>query len=867
YGLNRSFNASVRLITDELTWFEHVLPIPQASGNLTARLQMQGTLDSTAVKGGISLTDFKSRQIQMDTLVSYLNFTDLQHLEGGNLFIEARGGTLFGRNIQSGNLSMESTQDSIFVHNFQLSNPDGNLYLTGKMAKSLVGSVNTFQVRYKDVLLHNRTALPFRITDQGLEFDRGVLGINDGFIGVSGVFRDRDSLQGKVDITNLDLAPLNKVLVNNFSFTGKVNGEIEFRRIGKNQAIQANLDISNAIWHDLHYDRLQCRGNYYQGMLALTRVYLETPEGATINISGKIPLKLETSLSQDALIYNPNEQMSANIELQDIFLEDYAQFLPLKQKIAGKISGEMAITGTMDAPKSTMHFTVADPKFDRVGGEELQVDSEYGDNRLTFNSLQLDETGGGMYSGKGYLPLELDFATGEIRLLRDTAMNLQFHGDTQHLQFLEQYIKDLDGVSGTCAVDLEISGTPNKPIRDGSAAIKDGILEISQLENEITGVDAAFTLRNNMMTVDHFSGYMHDTQHNEIIEGFLQKVRHWITGLFTKQPSSEKPNLFVEGTLDFSKFFKPALNLRVDGNDIYIRTLLSEVEGLVNTDITLVGRDTLRITGDFEVAEEVVLRKEFTKREFPKEIEPTGKKGQQVEINLHADFPGNVYIKNGQLNAEFEGEIWLIQHGNEPMNISGSLNVLNGKFYYYNDTFTIEEGEISFDPVDLNPRVNVVATTQIEKEPIRITLTGELDNPNIALESTGNTNLSESDILSLLTFNSQVEQKGLVSPEIQSIFTTYLERQLENYGTKLMGLETFEVETQGQGLQDLQQVSITVGQRVSPNLYFLYGRDFSAVNPGNRLGLEYRVNKYVSFVGEIDEDGLYHFNYRLKYNY
>jgi len=867
YGFDQSFNASVKLTTDDLTSFSSLFSIPGATGNLTARLQMQGTFDSTAVKGGVSLTNFQTEQAHLDTLVSYLDFANLQRLEGGNLFVEARNGDLFGKTIESGNLYMESTRDSFVVHNLRLNDARGSLYLTGRMSKNFVGAVNTLQLRYKDVLLHNRTTLPVRLTNQGLQLDRGVLSINDGFIGVAGIFRNPDSLQVTMDITNLDLAPLNALLMKTLPFTGNLNGNIEFRRIQHDQAIRTDLNLTNAIWHDVPYEEIQCRGNYYQGVLALTRGALKTPEGATLEMSGKIPLLLETSLKQDSLVFAANQPLTANIELQDIYLEDYTKFLALKQKIAGKISGDMSISGTMEAPLSKMSLSVSDPKFDRVGGENLQVEAAYGHNRLTFTSLELNEREEGLYTGHGYLPLEVNLAAGKLRLMRDTQMDLRFHADTPQLQFLEQYIKDLDGMTGTCTLDLAVTGTPNHPLRNGTATIEDGILEISQLENEVTGVNAGFTLTDNLMSVDHFSAYMHDTQRGEIIEGVLQRARHWLSGLFRQQVSKEKPNVFVEGTLNFQKFFKPGLNLRLTGQDVYIRTLLSEIEGLVNTDITLVGRDTLRITGDLEVAEEVVLRKEFTKREFPKEIQTGGKKKSQVEINLHADFPGNVYIKNGQVNAEFEGEIWLIQHGREPLNISGSLTVLNGKFYYYNDTFTIEEGEISFDPVDSNPRLNVVATTQIEKEPIRITLTGELDNPTIALEATGDANLSESDILSLLTFNSQVEQGGLVSPELQSIFTTYLERQLENYGTQLMGLETFEVETQGQGLQDLQQVSITVGQRVSPNLYFLYGRDFLAVNPGSRLGLEYRVNKYVSFVGEIDEDGLYHFNYRLKYNY
>ena len=87
----------------------------------------------------------------------------------------------------------------------------------------------------------------------------------------------------------------------------------------------------------------------------------------------------------------------------------------------------------------------------------------------------------------------------------------------------------------------------------------------------------------------------------------------------------------------------------------------------------------------------------------------------------------------------------------------------------------------------------------------------------------------------------------------------------------MIGLETFNVETQGQTLQEIQAqdkpVVVTVGRRVTSNLFFTFKRDFFATNPTNLIGLEYQLNRYISLVGQVDEYGLYHFNYRLKYNY
>ncbi len=214
--------------------------------------------------------------------------------------------------------------------------------------------------------------------------------------------------------------------------------------------------------------------------------------------------------------------------------------------------------------------------------------------------------------------------------------------------------------------------------------------------------------------------------------------------------------------------------------------------------------------------------------------------------------------------------MWLLRHGNDPLNLSGSLNVLRGKFYYYNDTFTLREGEIYFASSEVNPRLNILAETDVEGTdiPVTIRLSGELDNPEVRIETSPEyaDQYSESELFSLISFNSEnVEMNEQV---VRTFLTTYLEKQLENYGSELIGLETFDVE--GVSLQNPEDVTVRMGRRVAPNLYFTFQRDFfttTTTSSTNRFGLEYQLNRYMSFIGEMDEEGLYHLNYRLKYNY
>ncbi len=256
--------------SQNLPMLSGILRLPEVDGTLRTRLQVKGTLDTTEVSGGVMIEDFQYQSFSMDTIVTYLNFADIKRFEQGHLFTEIRNGSVFGKRVVTGNLSLESRNDSLIVHTLQLSDRTGNLFMEGAFSKSLKGVVSKLQLKYNELFLHNRTDIPLSISESGVNVADGMIGINNGFIGISGTFHSLDSLQANVKFTNLDLAPFNNLLAEPVPFTGKMNGNVEFRRSQQERAFQTDLEITNAIWRDLYYDRIRCVGNYYDGLITIT---------------------------------------------------------------------------------------------------------------------------------------------------------------------------------------------------------------------------------------------------------------------------------------------------------------------------------------------------------------------------------------------------------------------------------------------------------------------------------------------------------------------------------------------------------------------------------------------------------------------
>ncbi|MCK4448270.1 MAG: translocation/assembly module TamB domain-containing protein, partial [Candidatus Marinimicrobia bacterium] len=107
------------------------------------------------------------------------------------------------------------------------------------------------------------------------------------------------------------------------------------------------------------------------------------------------------------------------------------------------------------------------------------------------------------------------------------------------------------------------------------------------------------------------------------------------------------------------------------------------------------------------------------------------------------------------------------------------------------------------------------------------------------------------------------------SSDALNIFGAYFERQVEKNVSRIIGLDAFELRTKSNILSDLQpdQWSMILGQKVARNLYVIYERNLSLIEPNQQVGIEYRLNRNMSIVGDVDQDGLINIKYKYKYHY
>jgi translocation and assembly module TamB len=201
----------------------------------------------------------------------------------------------------------------------------------------------------------------------------------------------------------------------------------------------------------------------------------------------------------------------------------------------------------------------------------------------------------------------------------------------------------------------------------------------------------------------------------------------------------------------------------------------------------------------------------------------------------------------GDINAVFGGDLSMRKEAHQRIELAGALQTVRGTYAYQGRRFTIErDGTLRFvGGSSLDPLISITATRTVSGVLIKAGLRGSASAPE--LELTSSPTLEESDILSLLLFNTPSNELGagqrnelafqaatlasgfVVSPAISAV------------GEKL-GLDFLQIEPSSSGTSGAFRLS--AGREIWKGLFLTYSREFSS-DPFNEVLAEYELSRYL----------------------
>jgi hypothetical protein len=462
----------------------------------------------------------------------------------------------------------------------------------------------------------------------------------------------------------------------------------------------------------------------------------------------------------------------------------------------------------------------------------------------------------GSYTGSGTLPADLSPTTGTLDVIVDAPVDLAFSGTTTQLDFMTPYFGDVDSLTGEYEIEMALSGTFKRLIRNGKLTARNGKVELFVMENPIVGVEGELVLVDNLLMVERLEGHTP----------------------YGRRRGRDDSRLTVSGTMDMTRFFKPVFDLQISGEHAYFARPLGEIEAVGSPAFAVTGRDTVYFRGDFVPDPgRAFLRMDFTgpKSYALKKVD----EGTILVFDIHIPLYSGAIVDNSDVNAEIEGEITLTKVGSEDFRFAGTIDVLSGNFVYNGYDFVFDEGTVTLEPSSLNPRFYLRATTQVdmlrsgasalrEDEPVTLVLTGTLDDPQISFESSAL--YSESDFLQLFALGQSVEEG------VDPVFTVGLNlkdivlRRIEKGTRQVSGLDRFQIQTASPSTVfpgGLDEVRIHVGKRLWSKVYVGVRADPTQSFDQYGYQVAYRLNRNMSLVGSVDEKGLWQIKYRYKFRY
>ncbi|NOZ08387.1 MAG: hypothetical protein GXO91_05865 [FCB group bacterium] len=721
---------------------------------------------------------------------------------------------------------------------------------------SLYGVLNTLDFR----------ADKFTLQKNGDVYTLGntILNIGEGTIGLSGEFKNLLNYQFLTDVNDLDIQLMNDFFRFNQLFQGTANGSFQISRSGGPPRVFSDVSISSGKLDNLDFNKLAGQFSFLNNRLLISDLSLDSHEGQ-LSIAGIINFSFEPGRSLVSAV----DSLGVICKLDNFELDTFHRYFRWGLDTRGMISGDLSISGRPDSPKMLGNFTIDQPVFDRIKGKSVTGTFVYENQKAYFKSVKAILENGA-YTVTGYIPANFDFVTADRKSAKNMPMDLMITGTATAIDFLQPYIESVDSLTGNFAMQMSISGTFLDPVRNGQVVLENGRISVLNLDNTFSSLNGYATIDDNKLTIKYLNGKSRGTVDDsnlwDSMKGFILRIFR------TDEKPEDSPNLQVSGGMDLSQFFRPDYNLELTGEDLFLKSSENKFIGIGDAKIYVTGRDTVMVTGQFIPKPNEFLITDDFHSEASLKIN-RHKTGPVFGYDIHVPLDNVVRMENSFLQGfELDGDLTITAMGDSDFRFSGTVNIINGTFILNGTEYTNTTGSIFLDPSNTIPTVDIEALTSVNGNQYRIFFRGPLNDPNYEIrdEDTGSFITSdEQDAILRLLITGGSGNNGNIGETGKTLFSNYIENEFEQFIAQHSPIDRFQVESESALLTDFNKadVNISIAKNITQKLYMNIRSDVFSDQITNEYEVGYRINRNMSLVGRLDQNGLPHMNYRIKIDY
>ncbi len=531
-----------------------------------------------------------------------------------------------------------------------------------------------------------------------------------------------------------------------------------------------------------------------------------------------------SNLGTDASIIPPSGNVAATVQVENIDLKNLAKTLGMKSTISGVLNASLDASGTVADLNARLNVDVRDLR------DEQWPKMQPASFGLTAQVAQDRLTASGKLQHPQIQPLELNlnmpFDFPKIVRARglpdDTPISATVRLPRSSVNFVRQFVPDVEQLDGSVALDVDVSGTIGNPVFSGAADMKVNVARFTNSTIPALGnFNAELAFSGNTLSLRRFGG--------ELAGGSLS----------------------ASGRVTFPKLTQPTLDLQLRANSALVAR---------NDTLTIRADAGIGITGPLASAT-VSGNVALTDSHILKNIEliPIGLPGRPPpqppsagpEISVTApplrDWKFDVAIKTKN-PVEIRGnlasggatvDLKLTGTGLHP-GLQGVVQLKNVEATLPFSRLEVSQGLLTFDPSDpMNPKVSLQGRSVIRDYTVRVYVYGTVESPQAIFTS----------------------EPPLPQEEIISLIATGATRQ-ELSGTNVLAGRAAMLL-----LQELYRKIVKKGQPTQSNTFFnRLDLQLGTVDPRTgeqQATARFKIDDHLVLIGDVGVRG--DFRGRLKY--
>ena len=570
------------------------------------------------------------------------------------------------------------------------------------------------------------------------------------------------------------------------------------------------------------------------------------------------------------------------VQASNVDLQQVEKLLLMNRGLAGRLSADATISGTLKNPVVNGHAGVTGGAFQSYKYESLNADVDYTGNRVGID-VTLQQSPTESITAKGSVPMTLfkRSSGGHVAPTEGDRVDLQVTTSALNLGIIQAFTTQVTNVAGTIEADVHLTGSGEDPHAQGHIDIKGGAFGVPAGGVSYSGLNTRIDLEPDTIHLQKFAIL---DEHGQPLNvsgelavhaGQVGAVNLAIDSDNFEVIDNELGDIDLDSTLTVTgELRRPKVGgtIRVEAGRLEVDQILQlfydpyateELPEIAVAETPVEGVSAQEATRSALRRAETTPAVPGTPAQAEREGAPApGGAFAPVELDVRLRIPDNLVLRGkklrpggpnaaavGDINITIGGDLQIVKPADGQVLLLGSVETVRGTYAFQGRRFDLQRGgtlRFMGEP-QINPALDITAARTIPNTGVeaRVRVQGTVKAPQLSLTSTPA--LEESDILALIIFNRPVNELGTgerasLAETAGGIATGFLAAPLGESIGRALDLDLFEIST----MTDEGELGagVTLGQQIGDKAFIKMRQQFGERNITEFL-LEYQLTDFL----------------------